>query len=60
MTRGLLFWILMILWVLSVVFGTDIGKNALYVSTGLLLVLFGLLGWEVFGAPIKGGNSRTP
>jgi hypothetical protein len=55
MTRGLLFWILMILWFLSVVFGVEVlGKNALYVSAGLLLVLFGLLGWQVFGAPIKG------
>lgn len=55
MTRGLLFWILMILWFLSVVFGVDVlGKNALYVSNGLLLVLFTLLGWQVFGAPIKG------
>ncbi len=54
MTRGLLFWILMILWALSVFFGVDVfGRNALYVSTGLLLVLFALLGWKVFGAPIK-------
>lgn len=55
MSRGLLFWILMILWFLSVVFGVRLfAENAIYISTGLLLVLFGLLGWQVFGPPIKG------
>lgn len=54
MSRGLLFWILMILWFLSVVFGARLGEYTLYVSAGLLLILFGLLGWKVFGAPIKG------
>ena len=55
MTRGLLFWLLMILWALSVLFGVRwFGEYAVYASTGLLLVLFGLLGWQVFGAPIKG------
>lgn len=55
MTRGLLFWILMILWFLSALFGVRVfGENAIYASTGLLLILFGLLGWQVFGAPIKG------
>lgn len=60
MTRGLLFWIIMIFWALSVFFGANIfGANALYVSTGLLLVLFTLLGWDVYGAPIKGGPPRS-
>jgi len=55
MTRGLLFWLLMILWAISAIFGVEIfGTRAIYVSTGLLLVLFALLGWQVFGAPIKG------
>ena len=55
MSRGLLFWILMILWAISVLFGVRIfGEYALYASTGLLLVLFALLGWQVFGPPIKG------
>lgn len=55
MTKGLLFWILMILWALSVFLGVSLfGANAIYVSTGLLLVLFALLGWQVFGPPIKG------
>ena len=55
MSRGAIFWILMILWALSVVFGVKLfAENAVYVSTGLLLVLFGLLGWQVFGPAIKG------
>lgn len=55
MTRGLLFWILMILWALSVFFGATLfGANAIFVSTGLLFVLFALLGWQVFGPPIHG------
>lgn len=55
MTRGFWFWLLMILWVLSVFFGTRLfPEYALYASTGLLLVLFALLGWQVFGPPIKG------
>lgn len=54
MSRGLLFWILMILWALSVLFGAHLGPYALYASTGLLLLLFGLLGWQVFGPPIHG------
>jgi hypothetical protein len=55
MTRGLLFWILMILRFLSAVFGVRVlGDNALYLSTGLLLILFGLLGWKVYGPPIQG------
>lgn len=55
MSRGLLFWILMILWALSVFFGVHLfGASAVWVSTGLLIVLFALLGWQVFGPPIKG------
>lgn len=55
MSRGLLFWIIMILWVLSVFFGVRLfAENAFYVSTGLLIVLFGLLGWDVYGPALKG------
>lgn len=55
MTRGLLFWILMILWALSAFFGVRVlGEYAVYASTGLLLILFALLGWQVFGPPVKG------
>ena len=55
MSRGLLFWILMILWALSVLFGGRLFPDyAIYASSVLLFVLFALLGWQVFGPPIKG------
>jgi hypothetical protein len=55
MSRGLLFWILMILWALSALFGARLYPDyAIYASTALLLVLFTLLGWQVFGPPIHG------
>jgi hypothetical protein len=55
MSRGLLFWILMILWFLSACFGMRlVTEYALYASNGLLLILFALLGWQVFGPPIRG------
>jgi predicted membrane channel-forming protein YqfA (hemolysin III family) len=56
MNRGLLFWILMILWVLSllgVVFEV-IGPKYGYVTNVFLLVLFALLGWDVYGPALKG------
>lgn len=54
MSKGLLFWVLMILWFLAAVFGVHLfGEHVVYVSTGLLLVLFGLLGWHCFGPPVK-------
>ena len=55
MTFGLAFWILMLIWL---VFGilTHFGMVAgTYVVTGnavLLFILFGLLGWKVFGPPL--------
>lgn len=55
MTRGLLFWFLMILWALSVLFGGRVlGEWSVWASAGLLFILFALLGWQVFGPPIKG------
>ena len=45
----------MILWFLSALFGARLfPEYALYASTALLFVLFALLGWQVFGPPIKG------
>lgn len=55
MSIGILFWILMIIWV--VFWGaTRVGPYNTYAPYGniLLLVLLGLLGWGVFGAPIRG------
>ena len=57
MSRGLLFWILMILWlVFSLWWWWPIG-GASYLVLGfplLIFVLLALLGWQVFGPPIKG------
>jgi hypothetical protein len=52
---GLLFWILMLIWL---VFGLVVWRGTLGIygplgSTLLLFILFLLLGWQVFGAPIK-------
>ena len=52
MSIGLLFWVLMIIWV---VFGFVPIGNVQYKSWGgniLLAILFALLGWAVFGAAL--------
>ena len=54
MTLGLAFWIIMLIWF---VFGLVIhfGYVTPYATLGnslLLFVLFGLLGWQTFGAPL--------
>lgn len=58
MTLGLCFWILMLIWfVFSLaLFGGYIG-GAYAVGGGAFLhfVLFLILGWQVFGAPIRRG-----
>jgi hypothetical protein len=55
MTIGLAFWIIMLIWLIfgiaihfGVVGGIWAGANVL-----LLFILFGLLGWQVFGAPLR-------
>lgn len=50
MSIGLLFWILMILWIVSWI-GTRWGPYTTYVyaSDFLFFVLLFLLGWKVFG-----------
>lgn len=56
MTLGLAFWILMLIWFvfgLIVHFGY-VGTYGTLGSTLLLFILFLLLGWKVFGAPIHG------
>ena len=52
MSKGLLFWIIWILCLLSFVVGVMIGWPSVY-SGGVMLVLFGLLGWHNFGAPVQ-------
>ncbi len=56
MSFGLLFWILMLLWALSLlgaIFGRETYPWAAHVSSLLLFVLFVLVGWHDFGAPIR-------
>jgi hypothetical protein len=55
MDIGLLFWILMILWIVST-FGTWYQPSVGYWSYGsslFQLVLFFLLGWQVFGPMLR-------
>lgn len=59
MTFGLAFWILMLIWLVFglVWWGYPTGPHAPYYPLGhtiLLFVLFLLLGWKVFGAPLHG------
>jgi hypothetical protein len=54
MSLGLAFWILMLIWL---VFGIGwhfgwFGPLAPFGAVLLLFVLFGLLGWQVFGPPL--------
>lgn len=55
MTLALAFWVLMLVWFvfgLLIYSGFIVGMIALGTSTVLLFVLFGLLGWQVFGPPL--------
>jgi hypothetical protein len=57
MTRGLIFWIIMLLWLLFMlaIFGGFVG--GVYAAGGgalLHFILFALLGWNVYGPPVRG------
>jgi succinate-acetate transporter protein len=57
MSIGLIFWILMLCWAVfgfAVHSGRVVGPYALWGNTVLLFILFLLLGWGTFGAPIRG------
>lgn len=57
MTRGLVFWVLMLVWfVFGIVWHFGVIGAPYGVLGGVLLVfiLFALLGWQVFGPPIHG------
>ena len=57
MTRGLIFWVLMLVWlVFGIVwhFGVVGAPYGILGGVLLLFILFALLGWQVFGAPIRG------
>jgi hypothetical protein len=53
MPKGLLFWIVWILCLLSFVGVFSFGWNPTYVTGGVVLLLTGLLGWQTFGPPIQ-------
>ena len=57
MTRGLIFWVLMLIWFVFALalFGGFIGgRFAEGGSSALLFILFLLLGWQVYGPPVRG------
>ncbi len=57
MTLQFWFWILMAMWLLFGFWrGRTIGDDQLYPFWGghlLVFVLFCILGWQIFGAPVK-------
>lgn len=57
MTLGLAYWILMLVWfVFGFWVGGGLNASHFYLGSQLLLViLFTLLGWQVFGPPLKRG-----
>jgi hypothetical protein len=57
MSRALAFWILMLIWfvfALAVFGGFVVGTYAVGGGALLHFILFLLLGWQVFGAPLRG------
>jgi hypothetical protein len=58
MTLGLCYWILMLIWLvwgILVHFSYVSGGLAAGLNVVLLFILFLLLGWQVFGAPLRRG-----
>jgi hypothetical protein len=56
MSRGLIFWVLMLIWFvfsLAVFGGFIVGTYALGGGALLHFILFLLLGWAVYGPPIQ-------
>lgn len=55
MTKGLAFWVIMIIWLIFAIvwhFGL-VGGFGPIGAMAIVFVLFCLLGWQVFGAPIR-------
>lgn len=54
MTFGLVFWILMLLWLIYGFWGwySPNNPNWQWGNAAMLFILFLLLGWKVFGAPV--------
>jgi hypothetical protein len=58
MALGLAFWVIMLVWAvfgLLVHFAVVAGAYTFVGNSVLLFVLFLILGWQVFGAPIRRG-----
>lgn len=55
MSRGLIFWVLMLVWAVFGVltFGGYGGPYVLHGGRLLEFVLFLLLGWQVYGPPVR-------
>jgi hypothetical protein len=56
MALGLCFWVIMLIWFLfglAVHFAVVAGTYTFVGNSLLLFVLFLILGWQVFGAPIR-------
>lgn len=56
MSLGLIFWIIMLLWLLGALYWNWPGNAPptywLFGNSMLLFILFLLVGWQIFGAPI--------
>ena len=57
MAMGLIFWIIMLLWLIFALAWNfnwvAMGQHGRLGNSLLLFVLFLLLGWQVFGAPVR-------
>lgn len=58
MTLALIFWIIMLVWLVFSLWlhwsPTGGGPYPVWANSFLLFILFLILGWGVFGAPIRG------
>lgn len=57
MTLALIFWVLMLIWVVFSAWSHWPGAPGgapVWGNTVLLFVLFLILGWAIFGAPVRG------
>lgn len=52
MPIGILYWLLVIFWAIAAFFGSSYP----YVGNGFQVVLFGLVGWQIFGPPLRAGS----
>lgn len=56
MSMGLIYWIVMLVWLLVgfASWGGYLGTHFMWGGSLMLFVLLVLLGWKVFGAPVRG------